>query len=167
MEQLKFLKCICSISHRKSLGYSILVGENTVRLIILFFPPWSCLENVPDIFMRFGKSASATTKGYHALLSVDCVKEIRGSCCHVLWPLEGTDKPYISLSLGLGVSRLFEHEKLAGPSDTGHYVVTTRLFHHSWAKWDVVLGQRANLQGWLFTVEPPSGMVGTRRELCN
>lgn len=43
----------------------------------------------------------------------------------------GIDKPYISLSLGLGVSRLFEHEKLARPSDTGHYVVTTRLFHHS------------------------------------
>lgn len=97
------------------------------------------------IFICFGKSVTATTKGCHAVHGADCVKEIRGSGCHVLRPLEGTDKPYISPSLGLGVSRLFEHEKLARPSDTGHYVVATRLFHQSWAKWDVVPGQRANL----------------------
>lgn len=97
---------------------------------------------------------------------VDCIKEIRGSGCRVLQPLEGTDKPYVSRSLGPAVSRLFEHEKLARPSDTGHYVVATRLFHYSWAKWDVMPGQRAN-QCWLFMVEPPWGMVTAHREPCN
>lgn len=90
---------------------------------------------------------------------VDFVKEIRGSCCCVLWPLEGTDKPYISSSLGPVVSRLFEHEELAKPLDTGHYVVATRLFHQSWAKWDAVLCKRANLQSWLLMAEPPSRTV--------
>lgn len=116
--------------------------------------------------MWLGKSVTATTEGRAALLAVAFVKEIRGSGCHVLWPLEGTDKPYISPRLGLVVSCLFEREKLARPSDTGHYVVATRLFHHGWAKWDVVLGQRANLQGWLFMVEPPWGMVTAHRESC-
>lgn len=60
---------------------------------------------------------------------------------------------------------MFEHEKLARPSDSGHYVVATLLFHRSWAKWDVVLGQRANLQGWLFMVVPPSGMVTAHKSM--
>lgn len=106
-----------------------------------------------------------TSNVYHTVLGVHCAKEIRLSGCYVLWSLEGTDKPYISSSLDVGVSRLFEHEKLAGPSDTGHYVVATRLFHHSWAKWDMILGQRAKSQGWIFMVELPSGMA--HWELCN
>lgn len=75
----------------------------------------------------------------------------------------GTYKPYIRPSLGPGVSRLFEHEKLARPSDSGHYVVATRLFHHRWAKLDVVLVERANFQNWLFKVEPPSGIVAAHK----
>lgn len=39
------------------------------------------------------------------------------------------------------VRDVFEHEKLARPSDSGHYVVATRLFHHSQAKWDMMPGQ--------------------------
>lgn len=90
---------------------------------------------------------------------LDSVKEIRGFGCHVLRSLEGSDKPYISWSLGLGVRRLFEHEKLARPSDTGHYVVAARLFHHSQAKWDTVPGQRADSQAWIFTADLPLGAV--------
>lgn len=90
---------------------------------------------------------------------LDSVKEIRGFGCHVLRSLEGSDKPYISWSLGLGVRRLFEHEKLARPSDTGHYVVAARLFHRSQAKWDTVLGQSAGSQAWIFTTDRPWGVV--------
>lgn len=71
-----------------------------------------------------------------------CVEEIQESGCSVLWLLEGNFKPCISTSLSMGVSRLFEHEKLARPSDSGHYVVATRLFRHSWTEWDVVQSQR-------------------------
>lgn len=75
-------------------------------------------------------------------------------------PCRALTKPYISSSLGLGVRRLFEHEKLARPSDTGHYVVATRLFHRSRAKWDMVPGQRANFRGWIFMVDLlPLGIV--------
>lgn len=60
-------------------------------------------------------------------------------------------RPPTNLALAL-VRALFEHEELARPSDSGHYVVATGLFHHSKAKWDMMLGQRA-------LVEPPSSMV--------
>lgn len=59
----------------------------------------------------------------------------------------------------LRVRRLFEHEKLARPSDTGHYVVAARLFHHSQAKWDTVPGHRADSQAWIFTAGFPLGVV--------
>lgn len=94
-----------------------------------------------------------------SLPGLDSVKEIRGFGCHVLRSLEGSDKPYISWSLGLGVRRLFEHEKLARPSDTGHYVVAARLFHRSQAKWDTVLGQSVDSQAWIFTTDLPWGVV--------
>ncbi len=117
--------------------------------------------------MSFGSFVATTAKDHHTVLGEDCVKEIRGSGCHVLRLLEGTDKPYISTSLVLGVSRLFQHEKLAGPSDTGNYVVATRLFHHSWAKWDVVPGQRASLKAWLFLVELLTGIATALGESSN
>lgn len=45
-------------------------------------------------------------------------------------PWRALANPALALVWAPGVSRLFQHEKLARPSDTGHYVVTTRLFQH-------------------------------------
>lgn len=121
-----------------------------------FFQDWCLLCHRP-LWSRPSKTAGpimSTSTG------LDSVKEIRGFGCHVLRSLEGSDKPYIiAESLGLGVRRLFEHEKLARPSDTGHYVVAAWLFHRSQAKWDTVLGQSADSQAWIFTTELAWGVV--------
>lgn len=53
--------------------------------------------------------------------------------------LQSLEALWQTLALAL-VWALFEHEELARPSDSGHYVVTTGLFHHSKAKWDMTLG---------------------------
>lgn len=48
-------------------------------------------------------------------------------------------RPLTNLALVL-VWALFEPDELAQPSDSGHYVVASALFHPSKAKWDMMLG---------------------------